>query len=147
MSINDPRCKRITRSKPCNWQCFVLLGTGKGGQSIWGRPFADEIRPTLKVSLYHSRRSTTFTYDFLIHSSTEEAMSLAPTLDQTPINHRSVANLFGSMQVLNLKSCFYCDGSSSLPMPSSLPWMASTPSLDGEGPILFRKTFAASQLT
>lgn len=24
-------------------------GTGKGGQSIWGRPFDDEIRPTLKV--------------------------------------------------------------------------------------------------
>lgn len=26
-------------------------GTGKGGQSIWGKPFADEIRSTLKVSL------------------------------------------------------------------------------------------------
>lgn len=25
-------------------------GTGKGGQSIWGKPFADEIRTTLKVS-------------------------------------------------------------------------------------------------
>ena len=25
-------------------------GTGKGGQSIWGKPFADEIRSTLKVS-------------------------------------------------------------------------------------------------
>jgi peptidyl-prolyl cis-trans isomerase-like 3 len=25
-------------------------GTGKGGQSIWGRPFNDEIRQTLKVS-------------------------------------------------------------------------------------------------
>lgn len=24
-------------------------GTGKGGQSIWGKPFADEIRSTLKV--------------------------------------------------------------------------------------------------
>lgn len=24
-------------------------GTGKGGESIWGRPFDDEIRPTLKV--------------------------------------------------------------------------------------------------
>lgn len=24
-------------------------GTGKGGQSIWGRPFNDEIRQTLKV--------------------------------------------------------------------------------------------------
>lgn len=24
-------------------------GTGKGGQSIWGRPFSDEIRQTLKV--------------------------------------------------------------------------------------------------
>jgi hypothetical protein len=29
---------------------WTLLGTGKGGQSIWGSPFADEIRPTLKVS-------------------------------------------------------------------------------------------------
>lgn len=29
-------------------------GTGKGGQSIWGKPFADEIRSTLKVwSLPH----------------------------------------------------------------------------------------------
>jgi cyclophilin family peptidyl-prolyl cis-trans isomerase len=27
-------------------------GTGKGGQSIWGKPFADEIRSTLKVLLY-----------------------------------------------------------------------------------------------
>lgn len=26
-------------------------GTGKGGQSIWGKNFADEIRSTLKVSL------------------------------------------------------------------------------------------------
>jgi len=26
-------------------------GTGKGGQSIWGRPFNDEIRQTLKVRL------------------------------------------------------------------------------------------------
>lgn len=25
-------------------------GTGKGGQSIWGKPFADEIRTTLKFS-------------------------------------------------------------------------------------------------
>lgn len=25
-------------------------GSGKGGQSIWGAPFADEIRSTLKVS-------------------------------------------------------------------------------------------------
>lgn len=24
-------------------------GTGKGGQSIWNRPFADEVRSTLKV--------------------------------------------------------------------------------------------------
>lgn len=24
-------------------------GTGKGGQSIWGRPFPDEVRGTLKV--------------------------------------------------------------------------------------------------
>lgn len=24
-------------------------GTGKGGQSIWGKPFKDEVRGTLKV--------------------------------------------------------------------------------------------------
>lgn len=24
-------------------------GTGKGGQSLWGKPFEDEIRSTLKV--------------------------------------------------------------------------------------------------
>lgn len=26
-------------------------GTGKGGQSIWGKPFSDEIRSTAKVRL------------------------------------------------------------------------------------------------
>lgn len=25
-------------------------GTGKGGQSIWGAPFPDEVKATLKVS-------------------------------------------------------------------------------------------------
>lgn len=25
-------------------------GTGKGGESVWGKPFQDEIRSTLKVS-------------------------------------------------------------------------------------------------
>jgi peptidyl-prolyl cis-trans isomerase-like 3 len=29
-------------------------GTGKGGQSIWGRPFNDEIRQTLKVRTLRS---------------------------------------------------------------------------------------------
>ena len=31
-------------------------GTGKGGQSIWGKPFVDEVRSTLKVSskVYYS---------------------------------------------------------------------------------------------
>jgi len=28
-----------------------LIGTGKGGTSIWGKPFEDEIKPTLKVNL------------------------------------------------------------------------------------------------
>ena len=28
---------------------WAITGTGKGGQSIYGSPFADEIRPTLKV--------------------------------------------------------------------------------------------------
>ena len=27
-------------------------GSGKGGQSIWGAPFADEVRSTLKVRLH-----------------------------------------------------------------------------------------------
>ena len=30
-------------------------GTGKGGQSIWGNPFPDEIRATLKVCMSVSR--------------------------------------------------------------------------------------------
>ena len=38
---------RCDQSLINNW---TSLGTGKGGQSIWGSPFADEIRPTLKVS-------------------------------------------------------------------------------------------------
>lgn len=29
-------------------------GTGKGGQSIWGEPFPDEVRSTLKVSSVRS---------------------------------------------------------------------------------------------
>lgn len=28
-----------------------MTGTGKGGQSVYGQPFEDEIRPTLKVRL------------------------------------------------------------------------------------------------
>ena len=32
-------------------------GTGKGGQSIWGRPFSDELRSTLKVSLSFTNRA------------------------------------------------------------------------------------------
>lgn len=37
-------------------------GTGKGGQSIWGNPFPDEIRSTLKVCrFFHSHRSTFIT--------------------------------------------------------------------------------------
>lgn len=27
-------------------------GSGKGGQSIWGAPFSDEVRSTLKVLLF-----------------------------------------------------------------------------------------------
>jgi peptidyl-prolyl cis-trans isomerase-like 3 len=30
-------------------------GTGKGGQSIWGKTFADEVRSTLKVSCLSTR--------------------------------------------------------------------------------------------
>lgn len=29
-------------------------GTGKGGNSIWGVPFADELNPDLKVSCFTS---------------------------------------------------------------------------------------------
>ncbi len=29
-------------------------GSGKGGQSLWGKPFADEIRSTLKVGRVHT---------------------------------------------------------------------------------------------
>lgn len=29
-------------------------GSGKGGQSLWGKPFADEIRSTLKVGRIHT---------------------------------------------------------------------------------------------
>ena len=30
--------------------CF-LIGTGKGGKSIWGKKFADELSPALRVSV------------------------------------------------------------------------------------------------
>ncbi|EJD06517.1 cyclophilin-like protein [Fomitiporia mediterranea MF3/22] len=30
-------------------------GTGKGGQSIWGKPFPDEIKATLKASPFNAR--------------------------------------------------------------------------------------------
>lgn len=29
-------------------QCGDPTGTGRGGQSIWGRPFEDEVKPTVK---------------------------------------------------------------------------------------------------
>lgn len=29
-------------------------GSGKGGQSIWGKPFPDEVRTTLKVPRHHA---------------------------------------------------------------------------------------------
>lgn len=32
-------------------------GTGKGGQSIWGRKFEDEVRDDLKVKSLGKRRS------------------------------------------------------------------------------------------
>jgi cyclophilin family peptidyl-prolyl cis-trans isomerase len=35
-------------------------GTGKGGQSIWGRPFNDEIRQTLKV--HYRKRCETWSW-------------------------------------------------------------------------------------
>lgn len=34
-------------------------GTGKGGQSIWGQPFPDEVRSTLKVRSLSSTNLTT----------------------------------------------------------------------------------------
>ena len=36
-------------------------GSGKGGQSIWGKPFADEIRSTLKVCLFYSQPQPSLT--------------------------------------------------------------------------------------
>jgi hypothetical protein len=40
---------KIVLKKLINCWCFKL-GTGKGGKSIWGKKFADEIVPTLKVN-------------------------------------------------------------------------------------------------
>jgi hypothetical protein len=51
------RCSLLILPSPThrNIKGFMIqtgdpTGTGKGGQSIWGRPFADEVRGTLKVS-------------------------------------------------------------------------------------------------
>ena len=30
---------------------FLLIGTGRGGKSIWGKKFADELSPALRVSV------------------------------------------------------------------------------------------------
>jgi cyclophilin family peptidyl-prolyl cis-trans isomerase len=38
-------------------------GTGKGGQSIWGRPFNDEIRQTLKVRYFTSHERWSWAND------------------------------------------------------------------------------------
>jgi len=43
-----------TEKSPRNIKGFMIQtgdpsGTGKGGDSIWGGPFNDEIRPTIKV--------------------------------------------------------------------------------------------------
>ncbi|EFP91476.2 Peptidyl-prolyl cis-trans isomerase cyp10 [Puccinia graminis f. sp. tritici] len=49
-------------------------GTGKGGQSIWGRPFADEIRSTLKfnqrgiVAMASSGRDTNKAQFFILYA-------------------------------------------------------------------------------
>ncbi|KNZ59343.1 peptidyl-prolyl cis-trans isomerase-like 3 [Puccinia sorghi] len=49
-------------------------GTGKGGQSIWGRPFADEIRSTLKfnqrgiVAMASSGRDTNKSQFFILYA-------------------------------------------------------------------------------
>ncbi|POW02015.1 hypothetical protein PSTT_12088 [Puccinia striiformis] len=49
-------------------------GTGKGGQSIWGRPFADEIRSTLKfnqrgiVAMASSGRDTNKAQLFILYA-------------------------------------------------------------------------------
>lgn len=48
------RCRNI---KGFMIQTGDPTGTGKGGQSIWGKPFADEVRSTLKVS-YHTACTT-----------------------------------------------------------------------------------------
>lgn len=49
-------------------------GTGKGGQSIWGKPFADEIRSTLKfnqrgiVAMASSGRDTNKSQFFILYA-------------------------------------------------------------------------------
>jgi cyclophilin family peptidyl-prolyl cis-trans isomerase len=58
-------------------------GTGKGGQSIWGAPFADEIRSTVKVctvtitfSLASAHDSVSLLYEFLdiaMHAASRHA--------------------------------------------------------------------------
>lgn len=82
-------------------------GTGKGGQSIWGKPFADEIRSTLKVSLcvhsplsperrcnpslwHHRRLCSSF---FPTHSSTPVASSQWRIQDLTPTSPNSLSRM------------------------------------------------------
>lgn len=63
-------------------------GTGKGGQSLWGNPFADEVRSTLKVRCLAGAAVYRASV-IIILSSTRAALLLWQTPVQTPINPNS----------------------------------------------------------
>lgn len=80
-------------------------GTGKAGQSIWGKPFPDEIRSTLKVhtlrSILHAHRSAIavgirwrLCSSFIpAYSSTPVASSQWQILDLTPTSLNSSSHM------------------------------------------------------
>ena len=54
-------------------------GTGRGGTSIWGKPFRDELRDNLKViCVFYSTSVVSFSFDF--YFSTRSAFILYDTL-------------------------------------------------------------------
>lgn len=63
-------------------------GTGKGGQSIWGKPFADEIRTTLKVCMITiCVNFRQFTYPVQCSGSRSYG-EFRPRFQQEPVFHR-----------------------------------------------------------
>jgi len=88
-------------------------GTGKGGQSIWGKPFQDEIRSTLKVLRYlHSPSSPERRRDphpwlvlaFMLiiptHSSTPVVSLQWRTPDLTPTSRNSSSHMLNSLTLI-----------------------------------------------